>query len=345
MKAAVFSEPKKLQVEDYSIRKLFDDELLIKVEVCGLCGTDFHIFHGEAPSKPPLIPGHEFAGIVVERGNDVYDFEIGDHVVIDPNIFCGKCYYCRTGQIQFCENLKALGVTQNGGFSEYSIVPSSQAYKIPNDFPFRSASFAEPLSCCVHGMDQAEIRHGESVAIVGGGTIGLLMLQLAKISGAAKILVIEPIEEKRITALKLGADYVFDPFSDKILEQTSSITSGGPDVVIECAGNSNAAELAIKLPKKGGRVVVFGLSPQQAKIDINLQKFFHREITIKGSLLNPFTFSRAIELLISKKVLIKPLKPVVADLNNLYEILTKPRNFSVTKYQITVKKELNNEKY
>lgn len=335
MKAAIFNGPGLLGIEEYPLQKISNNEILIKIEMCGLCGTDFHIFSGQALSKPPLIPGHEFVGIVSERGANVKNIEIGDHVAIDPNIYCGKCYYCRTGQIQFCSNLKALGVTRNGGFAEYSVVPESQVYVIPKNFSPRIASFAEPLSCCVHGIDQASIKHGESVAIVGAGTIGLLMLQLSRIAGAGKIIVLEPVESKRKLAKKLGADYCFDPNSSNTMQEIMSVTSGGADVVIECVGSQGAAELSLQIPKRGGRIVIFGLSEKHDFININLQDLFLRELTIKGSLLNPFTFSRALELLIFHKINVEILNPVETTMERLADILSQPRKFSVTKYQIT----------
>ncbi|MHB1688419.1 MAG: zinc-dependent alcohol dehydrogenase family protein [Ignavibacteriaceae bacterium] len=335
MKAAIFKGPNQLSVDEYSLPRLEKDQVLIKVDLCGLCGTDFHIYSGEAPSKASIIPGHEYVGTIADFGSAVEGLNIDDHVAIDPNIYCGQCYHCRNGKINFCANLKALGVTLNGGFAEYSIVPSSQAYLIPKNLSFKSAAFAEPLSCCVHGMDQASIKLGESVGIIGGGTIGLLMLQLVKISGAGKIILIEPILSKRETAVQLGADYTFDPNSPDMYDKISELTSGGPDVMIECAGNSQAANLALKLTKKGGRIVVFGLSGKKDAMIINLQNFFHKELEIKGSLLNPFTFARSVELLVTKKVDVESFQPVLSRLDNLKDILQRPRDFSVIKYQVS----------
>ena len=335
MRAALFNAPYEIEIIDYPLPGLKPDELLIKVEVCGLCGTDFHIYRGESYSKPPVIPGHEYTGTIVEKGGDVKELKIGDHVVIDPNIYCGQCSYCRSGNINFCTNLKALGVSLNGGFAEYSIVPASQAYLIPKEFPFTSAAFAEPLSCCIRGIDQASIKVGESVAIIGGGTIGLMMLQLAKISGAGKTILIEPNEFKRNLAVQCGADFVFDPGAGKIFHDISDLTNGGPDVTIECAGKSNAAKFAFDISKRGSRIVIFGLAEKDDIITVNLQNFFLKELSVKGSLLNPFTFSRAVELLVTKKIQVEKLQPVISQLDQLKKILSLPRNLEVTKYQIT----------
>ncbi len=335
MRAALFSKPYDIDIVDYPLPGLQPDEVLLKVEVCGVCGTDFHIYNGESYSKPPVIPGHEYSGIIVDKGRDVYKLQIDDHVVIDPNIYCGYCEYCRSGKINFCSNLKALGVSLNGGFAEYSIVPASQVYKIPNDFSFRAAAFAEPLSCCVRGIDQADIKAGESTVIIGSGTIGLLMLQLARNSGAAKVLVVEPNEYKRKLALELGADYVLEPASGDLYQQIHDYTGGGPDVIIECAGNSSAAKLSIDISKRGSRVIIFGLANKNETINLQLQDFFLKELSIKGSLLNPFTFSRSVSLLVANKVRIENLHPVISPLDDLTKILSLPRNLEITKYQIT----------
>jgi 2-desacetyl-2-hydroxyethyl bacteriochlorophyllide A dehydrogenase len=335
MKAAVFTSPYRLSIEQLDIPKLEKKQVLVKVDTCGLCGTDFHIYTGESYSRPPVIPGHEFVGTVVETGIEVKELNIDDHIAVDPNIYCGECHYCRNGKINFCANLKALGVSMNGGFAEYSVVPFSQSYLIPNDVSFSSAAFAEPLSCCIRGIDNASIKPGESVVIIGGGTIGLLMLQLVKITGAGKIIVIEPIVEKREIAQSLGIDFVFDPDDSDMIKHISELTSGGPDVVIECAGNSRAAELAVSLPKRGGRVIIFGLSGKKESININLQNFFLKELSVKGSLLNPFTFPRAIELLINKKIQTDKLQPHLSPLEELNSILSSPRKSTIIKFQIT----------
>lgn len=335
MLAAIFKKPFNLSMEDYLLPKLDKKELLVKVEVCGLCGTDFHIFSGESYSKPPVIPGHEFVGIVSDKGSEVFNFEIGDRVAVDPNIYCGECKFCREGKINYCENLKALGVSINGGFAEYSIVSGSQAYLLPKDFSSNTAAFIEPLSCCIRGMDRASIKHGENLVILGGGTIGLLMVQLAKISGAGKIIVIEPIAEKREMAYQLGADYVLDSNSHELLARIKDLTTGGADVVIECVGQRAAADMAIKVARKGGRIILFGLAGKNDSINLNLHEFFLKELSVKSSLLNPFTFSRALNILVNKKVQVEKLNPVLKNLTCLETILSQPRDLSVIKYQIT----------
>lgn len=333
MKALQFKSPGSVEVVEKNFPLCGDGELLVKVESCGVCGTDFHIYHGTAPAKRNTILGHEFSGVVVEKGNESGDFSIGDKVAIDPNIYCGKCSYCREGKVQFCLNHKALGVTQDGGFAEFVLVPIQQAYKIPSDFPLSIASFAEPLSCCIRGIDRAEIKSGENVVVVGGGAIGLMMMQLARISGAAKLIVIEPDKRRGELAIKLGADFVFAPDAENLLQSIKDITSGGADTVIECVGKPEAVELGIGLTKRGGKVVVFGLAPVNSKIELDLQDAFRKELSIKTSFLNPYTFERAVKLLINKKIDVEKFTVTKVNLDNLINVFTQGNNQQTLKYQ------------
>jgi len=325
MKAAIFSGVKSLQVKDYNLKKLLPDELLIKVSACGVCGTDFHIYEGSAPASAPVVIGHEYSGIVEDLGAEVSEFEIGDCVTINPNIHCGHCEFCKKGYINLCKNLKALGVTIDGGFAEYSIVPQNQVYKIPHNFSLIDAAFAEPLSCCVHGINLADIKLGDTVTIIGAGTIGLIMLQLAKLKGASKVIAIDILENKLQLADKLGADFSLNSLTETFDQDFKDLLPSGSDIVIECAGNSHASKTALSSAIKGGRIVLFGLASPAASIDLYLQEFFHKELTIKSSLLNPYTFKTAVDLLITKKVRvdmfnIKKYSLDNDDLNNLFTV-------------------------
>ncbi len=336
MQAAIFSGPKQLDVVDFNLPAPADDELIIRVGACGICGTDFHIFHGEAPAAAPVIPGHEYAGEVIETGADVSGFKPGDRVAVNPNIHCGYCDYCRQGRINLCFNLRALGVTINGGFAQYSIVPQSQAYLLPGSFPAEQAAFAEPLSCCIHGIDQADIQLSDTVAIIGAGTIGLLMLQLAKLKGASRVVVFEPVKAKREKASALNADYIFDPYDDDFERDVLSRYPKGFNKVIECAGTESAAELSLKLATKGGCIVLFGLASLSASLKLPLQFFFHKELTVKSSLLNPYTFQTAVDLLVTNKINTTVISPSVIPLNahSLHLIFEGDRNDFVTKYMV-----------
>ena len=307
MLAAVFNGNKNIVLCDYSLRTLEKDELLIKVVSCGVCGTDRHIYEGKAPSSIPVILGHEYSGTIIEKGDSDLEFDIGDKVAIDPNIYCGHCDYCRKGMVSFCENLKALGVTMNGGFAEHSVVPASQAYILPFDFDLSIAAFSEPLSCCLRGIEHADIKPGNTVVVIGGGSIGLLMIQLVRNAGASKIILIEPDSYKQKLGIELGADCSLNPYDEKIFEEIKDLTGSQVDVVIECVGSNATVEDAIKISGKGGRVVIFGLAPKDQNLTLNLQYLFQKELKIFNSFLNPFTFKPAIDLLVNKKISVQKL--------------------------------------
>lgn len=335
MLATVFKGVGCLELEDYPLNKLKNDELLVKVNSCGVCKTDHHILHGESYASVNVIPGHEYSGIVTDIGEKVIGFEIGDHVAIDPNIYCGYCKYCRVGKINYCENLVALGVSSNGGFAEYSVVPFKQAYKLPKDFPLQIAAFAEPLSCCIQGMNQSDVQINDNVVILGAGNIGLLMLQLTKLAGASSVIVIEPVDRKRDIAKELGADHVFDSDDPELIEKVLDLTNGGAEKIIECVGNETAANSAIHLSRKGAVVVLFGLPPKNSVMELNLHEFFRKELVIKGSLLNPFTFQTAVDLLLSKKVNPSRFEIKQVPLQDILSVFEPKENSHFIKYQIT----------
>lgn len=333
MRAALFKEPHRIDLIKKELPVAKQNELIIKIDTCGICGTDFHIFNGTAPAKNNTILGHEFSGVIIDKGKENNDFKVGDRVVVDPNIYCGFCSYCKEGNVHFCKNHKALGVTLDGGFAEYAVVPSSQVYLIPDDLPLNRASFAEPLSCCIRGIDRAQIKAGENVSIVGGGTIGLIMMQLAKLSGAANVIVIEPQQHKRELAIQLGADFVFSPDDSRLIDSIQDITHGGSNTAIECAGNSNAVTIALNLVRRGGKVIIFGLASRDSKIELNLQEAFRNEVIIKFSFLNPFTFSRAVELLSARKINVEKFSVSEVTFENLSNVLEHGNNTNTLKYQ------------
>lgn len=280
-------------------------EVVIKNMVCGVCGTDVHIFHGEPGSadvNPPVVLGHEYSGEVVEVGEGVTALKPGDHVTVDPNIYCGECVYCRNGKKQLCETMQAVGVTRDGGFGEYSLVPAAQAFKLEDSVPYEAGAMAEPVACCLHGIDLAGIKAGDRVCIVGGGAIGLIMLQLAKLSGASSLVLSEPNEKRRQVALSLGADAAIDPTAPDAGSAYEAALGDGADVVIECVGNNAAVKSAFQLAKKGATIVLFSVPKVDATFDLPLFDVYKKELTIRGSFVNPDTHERAVRLINSGKL-------------------------------------------
>jgi len=254
-----------------------------------------------------VIPGHEYAGTVAAVGEHVTHLRAGDAVVVDPNIHCGVCPYCRRGLIHLCENLTALGVNLPGGFQEFCRVPAKQVYKLPANLPLAEAALVEPLACCVHGIDRANIQVADRVVILGAGSIGLLLLQLARLAGAHDVLVSEPVPAKAALARRLGADCVVDPTSTDLGATVRERTEIGADVVIECVGNPRTVAQALDLARRGGRVVLFGVNPKEAEVAVRPYDVFLNELTIVGSYVNPYTHARAIELLASGRVQVREL--------------------------------------
>ena len=321
MKVAELEKPGSLRVKSKPLRALLADEVLVKIESCGICGTDLHIVEGTSRSSPPVVLGHEYAGFVTDPGTNPRGIHEGAHVAVDPNIPCGRCPYCRRGLVHLCTGLRALGVDIDGGMAEYSIVPSSQLYAIPQGLTAEESMFIEPVSCAVHGMDRAGIRTGDTVVILGGGTIGLVMLQLVRHGGAAAVIVSEPLAHKRKIATDVGASLVIDPAGGALRQAVMDTTGIGADVVIDCAGTPATARTAVELARRGGVVVFFGVCPIGETIPVEPNDVYFRELTIVGSYVNPHTFSRAIALLRGGVVRVGPLEVRAYPLEGVHEAL------------------------
>ena len=310
MKASRFLGNKTFAVTDLPTPHAGPGELVLRNQVCGVCGTDVHIYHGEPGSadvNPPVVLGHEYSGEVVEVGEGVTGFAVGDHVTVDPNIYCGHCAYCQNGKKQLCPSMEAIGVTRDGGFAQYSLIPASQAFKLEPTVPWEAAAMAEPLACCLHGIDLAGIQVGDKVCVVGGGAIGLLMVQLAKLSGASQIVLSEPNEKRRQVGLQLGANAAIDPTRPDSQEVFAQVLDGGANVVIECVGNVPAVKSAFQFAGKGATVLLFSVPKVDATFDLPLFEVYKKELTIKGSFVNPDTHARAVALINSGKVDFDPI--------------------------------------
>lgn len=310
MKASRFLGNKTFAVTDLPTPHAGPGELVLRNQVCGVCGTDVHIYHGEPGSadvNPPVVLGHEYSGEVVEVGEGVTGFAVGDHVTVDPNIYCGHCAYCQNGKKQLCPSMEAIGVTRDGGFAQYSRIPASQAFKLEPTVPWEAAAMAEPLACCLHGIDLAGIQVGDKVCVVGGGAIGLLMVQLAKLSGASQIILSEPNEKRRQVGLQLGANAALDPTRPDAQEAFAQVLDGGANVVIECVGNVPAVKSAFQFAGKGATVLLFSVPKVDATFDLPLFDVYKKELTIKGSFVNPDTHARAVALINSGKVDFGPI--------------------------------------
>ncbi len=327
MKAAVFYGKHDLRISDIEIPTPKDNEVLVNVKACGICGTDVHIYEGdEGAAATPVgtALGHEFSGIITAIGKNVKSVEVGDRVCVDPNQLCNECYYCKSGIGHFCENIIGIGTTVNGGFAEYCAVPESQVYKVSDETSYEEAAMTEPVACCLHGIDMCDISCGDTVLVMGGGMIGLIMLQLAKLKGVAKIILSEPVAEKREQGLALGADLCIDPINENISRVLAENGISRINTVIECVGRPSTMEQAISLAGKKSTVMFFGLTKPEEKINIKPFELFKKEIVLKASFINPYTQKRALDLIASGKIDVSSMIYKLASLDELNSILSDP---------------------
>jgi 2-desacetyl-2-hydroxyethyl bacteriochlorophyllide A dehydrogenase len=265
-------------------------EVVVQVAAVGICGTDLHIVQGEFAPTLPIVPGHEFAGTVVALGPDVRDVSIGDRVAVDPSLHCGECYQCRRGRGNLCERWAAIGVTHPGAAAEFVSVPFKNCWPVPTDLPLDAAALVEPLSCAVRGYDVIRVQMADHVLIYGSGTMGLMMLELAKRAGAATVSVVDLNTERLETAKLLGC--------------TAAVTSAdeldrgrGWDLVIDCTGVGAAITDGLNRVAKAGTFLQFGVSDYATRVEIEPYKIYNHEITITGSMAVLHSFERAGELL------------------------------------------------
>ncbi|MBP2033978.1 2-desacetyl-2-hydroxyethyl bacteriochlorophyllide A dehydrogenase [Clostridium algifaecis] len=281
MKAAMFVEPKKIEIQKVNIPEISDDEVLIKVKYCGICGTDVHIYNGEySRDQLPLIAGHEFSGIVEKVGSKVKRFKGGERVTADVNLSCGTCYYCRHDQPLMCSEMRQLGIHMNGAFAEYVKVPQDKVYVLPENIDFKGAALLEPISCVVRAAKKHNLKFAESVAIIGDGAIALMHLQMAKILGAAPIILIGLDENRMKKAKKLGADYVIKSNSN-MYEKVKALTEGrGADLVIESVGLKITNEQSFGLVRPGGRIMPFGIASDDCVVGYKPLDMVLKELTM-----------------------------------------------------------------
>lgn len=305
MKAIILKDTRQSEyVTDKPMPRIVDpDEVLVKIQACGICATDLKMFRGEYSGVLPVTPGHEFTGVVAQVGEKVTQFKPGDRVTVDPNESCGACYQCRGGHSTYCANMAAYGVFTDGGLAEYAKAHEKGLYKVPDNLSPQVAAFIEPISCAVHGIDSANIRLGDNVVIIGAGTMGQLLLQMARTTGAARIIHIDKIAWKLAVSRQYGATDIIDNASEDPLQRVLDLTGGrGADVVIEAVGHPSVLELAMKLVARVGRIVQFGFAAEHAKAQIEPFEILQKEITIVGAWINPYTYDRALSLLASGKV-------------------------------------------
>ena len=297
MKAAIFEGDGKLTLKEVPIPTIkSSQEVMIKVEAASICGTDIHIL-STPPSHPAnlgVILGHEYLGEIIEIGSDVKGYNIGDRVVLDPNLFCGNCYYCKIGKPNMCENNTCLGIFIDGGFAEFSVLPVSAIHKISKDVPTEVAIFAEPLACVVNAMDKIKLNVGETALVLGAGPIGLYFIQMLKAAGAGKIIVAEVSEFRTKYAYESGATIVVNPMKDDLEKVIKEITVDGVDASIDTVGT--LINDAIKYTRCGGRILLFGMNSSKTQ-EISQNTITRKDLTLLGNYISTFKFSSTVKIL------------------------------------------------
>jgi 2-desacetyl-2-hydroxyethyl bacteriochlorophyllide A dehydrogenase len=286
-------------------------QVLIRVAAAGLCGTDLHIYRGEYEAAYPVIPGHEFCGTVAERGQGVDDLEIGQRVAVDPNIFCHRCTYCRRQMHNQCENLEAIGVNRDGAFAEFVVAPREVVYPI-GDLPFDRAAFVEPLSCVVYGMQRARPRAGDRVLLFGAGPMGCLLTQMLRISGAARVVVVDRVEPRLQLAEKMGATHTVLTEADvmppgSLDPRLQHLARDGYDFVVDATGVPSVVEHAFAYLGPRSTMFLFGVCPTGAEIRIQPYQVFRNDWHVIGSFATCYTFQEAIRLLDNGIIQVEPL--------------------------------------
>jgi 2-desacetyl-2-hydroxyethyl bacteriochlorophyllide A dehydrogenase len=338
MRAAIIDAPGNVRVGNLPDPAPKPDEVVLRVEACGICGTDLHIVDGDSPLVSyPIVPGHEFAGEVVAMGKHIsqgkgygdLNITVGTRVAVQPNLYCGHCEFCRTGRENLCLNYFAIGVTVDGACAEYVTVPAAQAYILPAQLSFREAALIEPLSCAVHGMNQLKSRPGDTFLIVGAGTMGLILAQLALHSGASKVAVADLNAQRLHRAKQLGVDCVHTDISTLLEDEPL-----GFDCVIDVTGVASAMEGAFSTVKRGGKFMIFGVAPSHARISLSPFRIYNDEITVLGSMAVLHSFGPALKLLSSGAISTSALLTTALPLADFPDALSLVRRGEGVKTQI-----------
>ena len=285
MKAQIVKAPYQMEYTEVPIPTINDDEVLIKVKVCGICGSDWSIYTGKyAADKLPMITGHEFWGEIAKVGKNAKGLKVGDRVAADICLTCGTCYFCRRGDGLLCESFTQLGIHTDGGFAEYVKAPWKNCYHLPDEFDDYTAAFVEPLTAVIHAAQRMDAVIGGSVAVIGCG-LGILHGAVAKARACAPVIVIGDDAARLETAKKMGADITINIHEvDDVVEEVKKITGGvGVDYVIEAVGSTQTYEQAFKMLRRGGKIEAFGIAAQGQTAALEPYEFVLGEKKVSGS--------------------------------------------------------------
>lgn len=320
MKALLLSEYSKLEVADLPMPAFGPEDVLVRVAACGICGSDVHGYDGSSGRRiPPLVMGHEAAGIVDAVGASVSRFAPGDRVTFDSTVYCGRCDYCLKGEINLCEDRQVVGVStpdfrRAGAFAEFVAIPERICYKLPDAMTFPEAAMLEAVSVALHAIAVSDLQGGETALVIGAGMIGLLILQAAKAAGCSQVLVADVDLSRLALAAASGADGAIAGTGATLIERVLELTGGrGVDVVLEAVGRDETVSAAIDAVRKGGTVTLVGNITPEVKLP--LQKVVSRQIRLQGSCASAGEYPQAMELIAAGKIQVTPLITAVAPLS------------------------------
>jgi L-iditol 2-dehydrogenase len=302
MKALLLSEYKHLAVTDVPEPQIGPDELLIRVRACGICGSDVHGYDGSSGRRiPPIVMGHEAAGVIAAAGEAVTDMQEGDRVTFDSTVSCGHCHFCRRGQVNLCNNRQVLGVScgeyrRMGAFAEYVSVPRRICYRLPDELPFEKAAMIEAVSVAIHAVSLTPVTLNDTAIVVGAGMIGLLTLQAARLAGCGRVIITDVDQSRLETARQLGASEVILARNTNVAEEVKALTAGlWADIAFECVGATPTIQNSIASTRKGGTVTLIGnITPQ---VEIPLQSVVSRQIRLQGSCASSGEYPACIDFL------------------------------------------------
>lgn len=321
MNALILSEYRQFTIEDVPLPVCGPKDVLVQVAACGICGSDVHGFDGSSGRRiPPIVMGHEAAGIVTAVGSDVRSVSPGDRVTFDSTVYCAQCEFCLRGEVNLCENREVVGVScgefrRAGAFAEYIAVPEYIVYRLPPSLSFADAAMLEAVSVALHAVKLSHIEGGETALVIGAGMIGLLILQAARVAGCSRVFVADVDGTRLKMAANLGADETLLVSGADLLREVLRLTNGrGVDVVLEAVGRNETVASAIDCVRKGGTVTLVGnIAPE---VSLPLQKVVTRQIRLQGSCASAGEYPEAMELVSSGKIKVAPMISAVAPLRD-----------------------------
>jgi 2-desacetyl-2-hydroxyethyl bacteriochlorophyllide A dehydrogenase len=313
MKAVIVEEYGHAVLKDIPLKEVGDEEIKVRIAYCGVGGCDPYIISGEMPLELPWHLGYQASGIIEEIGKNmaIRGLKVGDRVTLDQHTYCGSCYNCMHDRQHFCEDLN--NSFMDAMMAEYIIAHPRQVWKIPDSMSLEEATLVENIGAGMPTLTLTPLQIGNSFMLLGAGTCGLLILQMAKLQGATKITVVEPVEAKRNLALKFGADYVIDPKNHGVVKEAMKITNNrGFDRIVEGSGDSSMFPPCMEMVGRGGKIVIFSIYMDHPTLMCDFEKIWFNEVTIQGVFGQPNLFPRAVDVApkLDLKSMLGPVYPL-----------------------------------